>query len=251
VSIHNPLIQGNELFFLYKGSDVPALNGVSLTLEAGDFCGLIGPNGAGKTTLISVLTTLVRPRAGSLEIDGVDAVVYPEIVRDKIGLVPQDLALYDRLTGFENILFFGRMYGLDREKLRKKAVYYLDMFGLLPKAGLRVSKYSGGMKRRLNLIAGIIHEPLILFLDEPTVGIDAQSRHLIVEKLADLNRAGMTVVYTSHYLEEVEHLCGQVVIIDNGRIVMRGRPQELIRETEGCGDLGELFLKKTGVSLRD
>ena len=250
VSEKRSFLYSENLSFTYKGSDSPALKAVSFSLQKGEFCGLIGPNGAGKTTLISLLTTLLRPDSGVLAIDGVDGIRYPERVREKIGLVPQDLALYDRLTGLENILFFGKMYGLQGKMLREKAHYYLDMFGLHDTAGLRVSKYSGGMKRRLNLIAGLLHDPDILFLDEPTVGIDAQSRHLIIEKLADLNQNSMTMVYTSHYIEEVEKLCRRVVIIDEGQVVAEGHPEELVRQAEGCEDLGELFLRQTGEHLR-
>ena len=183
-----PLLEGRDLFLTYAGSHVPAVNGISLTLRPGELCGLIGPNGAGKTTLISIFTTLLRPQQGSLDIGGIDACRNPGAVRQRIGLVPQDIALYDRLTGYENIAYFGRMYGLTRAELRERAAYYLDMFGLWDKRNRQVAAYSGGMKRRINLIVGLIHEPELLFLDEPTVGIDAQSRHLIMEKLAALQR---------------------------------------------------------------
>lgn len=246
-----PLLDGKDLFLTYAGCDAPAINGISLTLFPGEFCGLIGPNGAGKTTLISVFTTLLRPQRGSLFISGIDTWNNPEAVRSRIGLVPQDIALYDRLTGSENITYFGRMYGLKRDLLEERAKYYLDMFGLYDKRNRQVAAYSGGMKRRINLIIGIIHEPELLFLDEPTVGIDAQSRHLIMEKLAALNDERMAMVYTSHYLEEVQRLCRRVVIIDLGRIVAEGTPENLVAQTEGCGDLAELFLKKTGEHLRE
>jgi ABC-2 type transport system ATP-binding protein len=246
-----PLLVGKDLFHTYAGSETPALNCISLSLGHGELCGLIGPNGAGKTTLISVFTTLLSPEKGSLLVAGLDALANPAAVRGKIGLVPQDLALYDRLTGLENISFFGRMYGLKRQLLREKAKYYLEMFGLYDKRDRQVAAYSGGMKRRINLIVGIIHDPELLFLDEPTVGIDAQSRHLIMEKLAALNHEGITMIYTSHYLEEVQLLCRRVVIIDEGRIIAEGTPDNLIAQTDGCGNLAELFLHKTGVSLRE
>jgi ABC-2 type transport system ATP-binding protein len=246
-----PLLIAQDLYLTYAGSTAPAVGGISFALHRGELCGLIGPNGAGKTSLISVFTTLLRPDRGSLQVAGIDALANPAGVRGKIGLVPQDLALYDRLTGLENITYFGRMYGLQRRMLSERARYYLEMFGLYDKRNRLVGAYSGGMKRRINLIVGLIHEPELLFLDEPTVGIDAQSRHMIMERLAAQNQQGMAMVYTSHYLEEVQQLCRRVVIIDEGRIIAEGTPQGLMAESEGCGSLGELFLKKTGVSLRE
>lgn len=246
-----PPLVAKDIFFTYPGSNTPALDGVSLNLDRGELLGLIGPNGAGKTSLISVLTTLLRPQRGSLHVCGIDALADAAGVRGTIGYVPQDLALYERFTGLENIHFFGRMYGLGRRELLEKAQYYLEMFGLYEKRGRLVATYSGGMKRRINLIVGLIHEPDLLFLDEPTVGIDAQSRHMILEKLTALNHRGMAMLYTSHYLEEVQQLCRRVVIIDGGRILAEGTPQDLIAQAEGCGSLADMFLLKTGVSLRD
>lgn len=245
------LLIGKDLFLIYKDGDIPAIDGISLTLHRGELCGLIGPNGAGKTSLLSVFTTLLRPQRGTLFVTGIDALLDPAGVRGKIGFVPQDLALYDRLTGLENISYFGRMYGLERALLKEKADYYLEMFGLYDKRNRQVATYSGGMKRRINLIAGILHDPEILFLDEPTVGIDAQSRHMILEKLAALNHEQMAMIYTSHYLEEVQSLCRRVVIIDEGRIIAEDTPNNLIAATDGCGSLAELFLKKTGAHLRE
>lgn len=245
------LLDGRDLFLTYAGNDVPTLNGICLSLGRGELCGLIGPNGAGKTTLLSIFTTLLRPDAGSLYVTGVDAIANPAGVRGKIGYVPQDLALYDRLTGLENIGYFGRMCGLGGQFLKEKSKYYLEMFGLYDKRNRQVATYSGGMKRRINLIVGLIHDPELLFLDEPTVGIDAQSRHMILEKLAALNDEQMAMIYTSHYLEEVQFLCRRVVIIDEGRIIAEDSPQNLIAQADGCGSLAELFLKKTGEQLRD
>lgn len=248
---NTPLLDSRDLYLTYVGSHTPALNNVSLSLSSGELCGLIGPNGAGKTSLISVFTTLLRPDKGSLMIAGIDALKNPAAVRDKIGFVPQDLALYDKLTGLENLYYFGQMYGLKRPLLKEKAKHYLEMFGLYDKRDRQVATYSGGMKRRINLIVGIIHDPELLFLDEPTVGIDAQSRHMILEKLDALNHRNMAMIYTSHYLEEVQRLCRRITIIDEGRIIAEGTPQSLLAEAEGCGDLGALFLQKTGEHLRE
>ncbi len=246
-----PILVGKNLFFTYTASEVPAIDDVCLSLAHDELCGLIGPNGAGKTTLLSLCTTLLHPQRGSLHIAGMNALSNPKAVRGKIGFVPQDLALYDRLSGLENINYFGRMYGLGRKILQEKARYYLEMFGLYDKRNRLVAAYSGGMKRRINLIIGLIHEPELLFLDEPTVGIDTQSRHMILEKLAHLNGRQMAMVYTSHYLEEVQHLCHRVIIIDGGRIIAEDTPQNLIAQADGCGSLAEIFLQKTGEQLRE
>jgi len=248
----NPLLLiAEELLYSYPGNATPAINGVSFSLKRGELCGLIGPNGAGKTTLLSILTTLLAPQRGSLFFSGIDVLRNPAGVRRKIGFVPQDLALYDRLSGLENIRYFGRMYGLGGRLLAEKAKYYLDMFGLYENRARLVATYSGGMKRRINLIIGLLHDPELLFLDEPTVGIDAQSRHLILEKLAALNDEQMAMVYTSHYLEEVQTLCRRVVIIDGGRVIAEDTPQNLIAQADGCDSLAEIFLQKTGEQLRE
>ena len=245
------LLAAGDLFYNYPGSVTPAINNISFSLKRGELCGLIGPNGAGKTTLLSILTTLLAPQRGSLFFSGINVLRNPAGVRRKIGFVPQDLALYDRLSGLENIRYFGRMYGLGGRLLSEKAKYYLEMFGLYDNRERLVATYSGGMKRRINLIIGLIHDPELLFLDEPTVGIDAQSRHLILEKLAALNGEQMAMVYTSHYLEEVQSLCRRVVIIDGGRVISEDSPQNLIAQAEGCDSLAEIFLQKTGEQLRE
>ncbi len=245
-----PLLRGTSLSYTYRGGSAPAIDRISFSLAAGNIYGLIGPNGAGKTTLISVLTTLLRPDGGSLSICGRDALCRAASIRNLLGVVPQELALYERLSGLENLLYFGRIYGLKNIEVRKKSIYYLTMFGLAEKASCQVSSYSGGMKRRLNLIIGLLHNPRILFLDEPTAGVDAQSRHLIIEKLRLLQRDGMAMVYASHYLEEIEQLCSRVVLIDNGRIVAEGSPDKL-GHADGCSGLAEFYLHKTGEKLRD
>lgn len=245
------VLDAQNISLAYRGADSPALTGVSFSVGRGEFCGLIGPNGAGKTTLLSVFATLLRPDAGLLSICGINSLSSPRKIRGKIGLVPQELALYDKLTGLENILFFGRMYGVRANLLKEKAAYYLDMFGLRDKANKKVSSYSGGMKRRVNLIVGLIHDPQLLLLDEPTVGIDAQSRHLIMGKLSELNSEDMSMVYSSHYLEEVQQLCQKVTIIDHGQVVVEGEPKYLIDQAKGCGNLMDYYLEQTGEKLRD
>jgi len=245
------LLNVDGISHTYPGAAKPALDSVSFQLKPGELCGLIGPNGAGKTTLLSIVTTLLRPTGGSLSVCGIDALQSPARVRSTIGYVPQELALYEQLTGMENLLYFGRLYGIAANELRERAAYYLELFGLTAKAGKRVSTYSGGMKRRINLIVGLLHAPQLLLLDEPTVGIDAHSRHMMIGKLAELTDNRMAMIYTSHYLEEVEQLCSRIIIIDGGRIVEAGMTSALLARVRGCSNLTELYLRKTGNEPRD
>ena len=175
----------------------------------------------------------------------------PNKVKNLIGLVPQDIALYPNLTAKENLRYFGRLFGLKGKYLEKRVNESLDFVELTRRCDDRIATYSGGMKRRINLAAGLLHEPKILFLDEPTVGIDAQSRNMILGKLAFVKEKGTTLIYTTHYMEEAQHLCTKVVFIDQGRRIAQGRPQELIARSRECDDLGQLFLKLTGKELRD
>lgn len=197
------------------------------------------------------MSSLFRPDNGSVTICGVDILKYPNQVRKLFGLVPQDVALYPNLTARENLSYFGRLYGLRGERLKQRVRECLEFVGLEERADKRVFTYSGGMKRRANLAAGILHSPRILFLDEPTVGIDAQSRNMILERLTVLKQSGTSMVYTTHYMEEAESLCSRIAVIDHGRIIAQGLPRELIEEHPGCSDLGGLFLKLTGKQLRD
>jgi len=168
-----------------------------------------------------------------------------------VGVVPQDIALYPTLSARENLHFYGNMYGVTGKELKDKIETWLHNFGLTEAANRRVSTYSGGMKRRLNLIAGILHDPKILFLDEPTVGVDVQSRNVIIEHLQALNKKGTTIIYTSHHMEEAEHFCTQVAIIDYGKIIAKGSPAELIAAHPGCTNLESVFLHLTNRKLRD
>ncbi len=247
----NILLAAENVSMTYPKTPVPALDHISLTIRKGELLGLIGPNGAGKTTLISILSTLFPPTGGTLFFENVNMVQDPDSIRPKIGLVPQETALYENLTGRENLSYFASLYGLKKKKARSRTNHYLEMFGLWEKADSRIKTYSGGMKRRINLIAGLLHEPALLFLDEPTVGIDAQSRNLILEKLLLLHNQGMTMIYTTHYMEEIEKICEKVAIIDQGKIICQGNPANLVRESPGCSDLSELFFARTGKALRD
>jgi ABC-2 type transport system ATP-binding protein len=235
----------------YKNSSTPAVNGLNFSILEGDVFGLLGPNGAGKTTTISIMTTLMKPTEGKVNIFGFDVENNPVQVKEAIGLVPQDIALYVGLTARENLRFFGHMYGLKGSYLEIRVSECLDFVGLTPSADQRVGTFSGGMKRRANLAAGILHKPRLIFLDEPTVGIDPQSRSMLLERLIHLREEGVTMVYTTHYMEEAQSLCSSIAIMDEGRIIMQGPPQQLIEKHPECRNLEDLFIKMTGKHLRD
>ncbi len=246
-----PIIEIRELTKIYKGADEPAVNSISLDIFPNEIFGLLGPNGAGKTTTISILCGLFPATKGSVVIDGIDSHVNLEQIKQIIGVVPQDIALYPTLTGRENLTFFGNMYGLYGSELNNKINHYLGEFGLEKHAGKMVGKYSGGMKRRVNLIAGLLHDPKILFLDEPTVGIDVQSRVVILEYLKEINKKGVTIIYTSHHMEEAESLCTRVAIIDRGKIIALGQPKELLARNPEFSNLENIFIHLTGKGMRD
>jgi len=235
----------------YSAADPPAVDGLDLQIRQGEIFGLLGPNGAGKTTTISILSTLLPPTGGRVTIGGIDSSRFPDKARRRIGLVPQEVALYPELTARENLSFFGRLHGLSGKELLEGIHSALKSVGLDSHAHRKISTFSGGMKRRANLAAGIVHAPPILLLDEPTVGIDAQSRELIMEKLIDLKDAGVTMVYTTHYMEEAQSLCDRVAIIDKGRMLAAGTPEQLMDDNPQCQNLGVLFLELTGKALRD
>jgi ABC-2 type transport system ATP-binding protein len=234
----------------YKNTAVPALNHFDLRVKKGEFFGLLGANGAGKTTAISVLSGFFPPDSGTLWVMGMDYRRQAKKIRQILGLVPQGIALYDNLTAQENLLFFGRLYGLGGKNLRDRVDHCLEFAKLTDQAKRLVATYSGGMKRRLNLATGLLHIPQILFLDEPTVGIDTQSRHLIHSQLTELNRAGTTILYTTHYIEEAQELCSRIGIVDEGKIIRQGTSYELLQQS-GSRNLEDLFLTLTGKQLRD
>lgn len=246
------IIEIKYLSKVYKGSSVPAIDNISLTIEKGEIYGLLGPNGAGKTTTISILCGLFGPTSGNVFIDGLEYQHSAEKIKNIIGVVPQEIALYPSLTAKENLTFFGHMYGLKGKHLKNRINECLELFGLEKNANRRIKTFSGGMKRRINLIAGILHNPKIIYLDEPTVGVDVQSRNVILEHLKKINKEeGTTIIYTSHYMEEAENFCSRVAIIDHGKVITEGRPKELIADKEEYTDLENIFLHLTGRDLRD
>jgi|WetSurMetagenome_2_1015567.scaffolds.fasta_scaffold07605_5 ABC-2 type transport system ATP-binding protein len=231
-----------------------AVNGVSFTIGKGEIFGLLGPNGAGKTTTIRILSTIIPANSGSVTIGGYDLKTKTEEVRGLIGICPQELALYADMTAFDNLMFFGRMTGLNTLEAREQAMKNLDMMGLADRARKgKVDKFSGGMKRRVNFAIALMGHPKMLFLDEPTVGIDPQSRNNIFETILGLRDKGMTILYTTHYMEEADRLCNRVAIMDGGKIITMDTPYAL-KSRIGDPDhttLETVFLKLTGRSLRD
>jgi ABC-2 type transport system ATP-binding protein len=235
----------------YRGNEKPAIDRVSLGISEGHIFGLLGPNGAGKTTMIRILCGLITPTDGEITIGGYSLKNDLASIRKIIGVVPQEIALYQSLTAYENLSIYGGIYGLRGEQLKKRILDQLQKFGLEKNMNTQVGRFSGGMKRRLNLIVGLMHEPRILFLDEPTVGVDVQSKNVIIESLMDINQAGTTIIYTSHYLEEAEILCSSLAIIDEGRIITKGSLNEIRKEHNSHAKLEDIFLQLTGKSLRD
>jgi ABC-2 type transport system ATP-binding protein len=247
----HPIITIENLSKTYQGFEAPALDHLCIRIAEKEIFGLLGPNGAGKTTTLHLLCGLIQPTAGQVILSGFKLDRHLSLIRPLIGVVPQEIALYPTLTAWENLQFIGNMYGLKGPALRQRIEECLDMLGLLPYAGRMMKTYSGGMKRRVNLIAGILHKPRILFLDEPTVGIDVQSRTIILDYLKELNRTGATIIYTSHYLGEAEEFCTRIGILDCGRLIAEGRPKELVAAKPESTDLEALFLQLTGRQLRD
>jgi len=242
----SPIIQINDLHKTYKGASHPSLCGLSLSVEKGSFFGLLGPNGAGKTTTLSILCGLRNFDKGAITINGMMLNKHLTQIKPMIGVVPQDIALYPELTTEENLQFAGNIYALPRKLMHERIDYYLQIFGLTSHRRKKAGYLSGGMKRQVNLIAALLHQPEILILDEPTVGVDVQSRQIIIANLQRLNREGITIVYTSHDMHEAEQLCSFVSLMNKGKIVCEGIPSELI-ESEKVTSLEQLFIAKTGL----
>ena len=225
-----------------------AVKGVSFHVKRGELFGLLGPNGAGKSTVISMICGLLQPDQGDVLVDGLSVQKQPVKVKEKIGVVPQDIALYGDMSALDNLLFWGQMYGLSRKNALKKAEDVLEVVGLADRKKEKLAGFSGGMKRRINIGAAIMHEPELLIMDEPTVGIDPQSRNHILEMVKSFNAKGMTVIYTSHYMEEVEYLCSRIAIMDEGEIIALGTKEELVSRLIGVSSM-ELKVDRVSETL--
>ncbi len=206
---------------------VDALKGISFNIPQGECYGLLGPNGAGKTTTISIMSTLIEPNDGEVNIAGYDLRKNPLDCKKNIGVVTQELALYNEFSAYDNLLFWGGMYKIPGKELGKLIDETLDLLGLTDRKNDKVKTYSGGMKRRINIASALLHRPKVMFMDEPTVGIDPQSRNLIFEVVEKLHNEGTTIIYTTHYMEEAERLCDRIGIMDNGEIIAQGTMNEL------------------------
>lgn len=232
-----------------------AVDHISLEIKEGEIFGLLGPNGAGKSTTLNMVCSLLKPTSGSIEVFGMDIKKDMKQIKRRIGYIPQDLAIHGNLRAWENVELFTSLYGIRGRELRSAVDESLEFVGLLDRRGSYARTFSGGMKRRLNIACSIGHKPDLMIFDEPTVGVDPQSRNFILEKIKEANANGATVIYTSHYMEEVEAICSRIAIMDNGRIIATGTREELARlvtdENPGSVTLEEVFLTLTGKKLRD
>ena len=244
------LLEAKSLSKTYKSSGQKALDDVVLGLEKGEVSALLGPNGAGKSTFINIVAGLLRADSGILLWKGKVVEDHSQL-KPLLGLVPQDIALYPALTAFENLDFLASQYNLKKKERHLRISSAMKDLGLYEKRNQLIKHYSGGMKRRINLIAGMLHHPELLILDEPTVGIDVQSKQAIHEFLIKLNREGMSMLYTSHMMEEAEKICNKVAIIDRGKILQFDTPAALIAQTPEAENLEDVFVKLTGRDLRD
>ncbi|MGN0502100.1 MAG: ABC transporter ATP-binding protein [Ruminococcus sp.] len=228
---------------------------ISLEIKEGEIFGLLGPNGAGKSTTLNMICSLLKPTSGNIEIFGMNASNNMKKIKKKIGYIPQELAIHGNLKAWENAELFTSLYGIKGKELKSAIDESLEFVGLLDKKNNYAKNFSGGMKRRLNIACAIGHKPELMIFDEPTVGIDPQSRNFILEKIKTANNNGATIIYTSHYMEEVEAICTRIAIMDNGRIIAVGTREELVRLVTSAPDsnisLEEVFLTLTGKKLRD
>ncbi|HWT74771.1 MAG TPA: ABC transporter ATP-binding protein [Mobilitalea sp.] len=238
-----------------KYDNKPVVDHISLEIKKGEIFGLLGPNGAGKSTMMNMVCSLVKPTAGMIELFGYDTKTDMKKVKSKLGYIPQELALHGNLKAWENVELFTSLYGIKGEQLKKAVTESLEFVGLEDKRNGFAKNFSGGMKRRLNIACAIGHKPELLIFDEPTVGIDPQSRNFILEKIKTVNRQGSTVIYTSHYMEEIEAICTRIAIMDNGKIIAIGTKEELVEMVTSDKDadmsLEQVFLTLTGKKLRD
>lgn len=243
-------IEIKNVYKRYKAAQEDSLSGVSLRITQGDVFGLLGPNGAGKTTLISILCGIIPVSSGDVQFYH-DGEPYSETERKRrIGFVPQEYAFYQELSPRQNLDYFGAMYNLSKTKLEERREHLLQVLGLEKAADKKVGMFSGGMKRRVNLAIGIIHQPQILFLDEPTVGVDVQSRNAIIRYLQQINQDGTSIIYTSHHMSEAEEFCKNIALIDHGKVIAAGELQDL-KTQHAVANLQTLFINLTGEEYRD
>jgi ABC-2 type transport system ATP-binding protein len=237
----------------YDGKAV--VDHVSLEIRQGEIFGLLGPNGAGKSTTMNMICSLVKPTAGKIRLFGKDVQTDMKAAKERLGYIPQELAIHGNLKAWENVELFTSLYGVKGKELKKAIDDSLEFVGLKDKRNVFCKNFSGGMKRRLNIACAIGHHPELLIFDEPTVGIDPQSRNFILEKIKVANEQGATIIYTSHYMEEIEAICSRIAIMDNGKIIAMGTKKELTElvtaETDSTMSLEEVFLTLTGKKLRD
>jgi ABC-2 type transport system ATP-binding protein len=251
MAIINPkAVSIKQLDFRYPGSDEALLTGLNVEIEKGESFGLFGPNGAGKTTLMNLMTGVLNASAGEIAMLGHKMGTPSKKANRLFGFVPQDFSFYRELSPVENLEFYGAWAGLDSKRIKKRSAELLNILGLEEVKDKEVNKFSGGMKRRVNLAIGVIHNPSVLFLDEPTVGVDVQTRHAIISYLKELNDNGTTLIYTSHQLTEAETLCRQIALMDTGKIVASGTLDELTKKYRK-NNLEELFISLTGKEFRD
>ncbi len=235
-----PILRADNLHKQFK--EIHAVQGISFQVAQGEIYSLLGPNGAGKTTTISMLTGLLSPTRGDAQVDGHSVIKQPGRVKEVIGVVPQEIALYPSITARENLSFWGKMYGLRGGQLKERIESVLEIAGLSERADDKVETYSGGMKRRINIAVGLLNDPKIIFMDEPTDGIDPQSRRRVLDTVVELNQRGMAVLYTTHYMEEAEELSHRIGIVDYGNLIAEGTLSELT-QTVGEYDTVQLFIE--------
>lgn len=252
-SMKNKIVVLDGLTKKYDNKTV--VDHVSLDIEKGEIFGLLGPNGAGKSTMMNMVCSIKKPTMGNIQLFGYDTKKDMNKVKAKLGYIPQELAIHGNLKAWENVELFTSLYGLKGKELKQRVEESLRFVGLEDKRDGFVKNFSGGMKRRLNIACAIGHKPELLIFDEPTVGIDPQSRNFILEKIRETNKAGATVIYTSHYMEEIEAICTRVAIMDNGKIIAIGTKEDLVRmvSDQPCDSMSleEVFLTLTGKKLRD
>ena len=245
-----PCIEIRNVTQRYRSSQENSLTDITLTINKSDVFGLLGPNGAGTTTLISILCGIMPPSSGEISFYSGGVIISKSDQRSAIGFVPQEYAFYQELTPRQNLDYFGAMYNIPSGELKLRREDLLAVLGLSKAADKKVETFSGGMKRRVNLAIGIIHKPSVLFLDEPTVGVDVQSKNAIIRYLQEINRQGTTIIYTSHHMTEAEEFCNRIALIDHGKVISEG-DLDAVKHANQVSSLQSLFIKLTGEAYRD